>query len=56
MFSLTMQTDNDAFSEHEPDEVARILKEIAYKLEGGETNGDCRDINGNAVGAWVLTQ
>lgn len=55
MFKLSIKTDNAAF--HEGDagqEVARILKEIAKKVESGHTGGNARDGNGNTVGTWSL--
>ena len=55
MFKLTIDTDNAAFG-GEPyelhEEVARILKEVAAKLqERGPTDGFAlHDLNGNDVG------
>lgn len=57
MFKVTMNTDNDAFQGDSPSlnhEVARILRDIAKKLEQGATGGNCRDSNGNTVGTWSL--
>ena len=56
MFNLTIKTDNAAFQEGQPaDEVARILREIAGKLEEGDSNGPAFDSNGNTVGTFTLT-
>ena len=35
-------------------EIVRILREIAYNIERGDTGGVCRDFNGNTVGTWSL--
>jgi hypothetical protein len=38
-------------------EFARILREIASRIEeDGDTEGLCRDINGNSVGSWKVTK
>lgn len=36
-------------------EAARIIRDAATKVEGGREAGVCRDINGNNVGNWSLT-
>lgn len=54
-FKLKIKTDNAAFAEDGnggKNEVARILREIAEKLEAGYDVGSARDINGNKVGEW----
>lgn len=56
-FKLKIKTDNAAFAEDGNDgknEVARILREIADKLEDGCDVGFPRDINGNKVGEWSI--
>lgn len=57
MFTLTIRTENDAFGEDAETrayEVARILREIARKLEAGDDDfghyRTLRDSNGNDVG------
>ena len=64
MFTLRIETDNAAFYDDAGKkaplhEVARILREVANEVES-----DCnsfgrkvsfRDINGNAVGEWRIT-
>ena len=53
MFKLQMDTDNAAFGDDDKGpEVARILREIAERIEDGDESGTCRDINGNTCGAW----
>jgi hypothetical protein len=57
-FKLKIKTDNAAFTEDGNDgknEVARILREIADKLEQGYEVGSPRDYNGNKVGEWSMT-
>lgn len=55
MFKLTIETDNASFEEYPLDEIARILKECAGNLEGGERMGNLRDGNGNTVGHYKFT-
>lgn len=48
---LRITTENDAFQGgNGPAEVARILRRLADRIEGGETSGNLRDVNGNRVG------
>lgn len=67
MFSLSFRTDNAAFCAPDDSkfpeidgraatatEVARILREVAKRLERGELEGAARDLNGNTVGAFEL--
>jgi DNA-nicking Smr family endonuclease len=50
-FTLKIDCDNAAFDDNEADEVARILRSIADKLEHGQTNfPNVFDIHGNTVG------
>ena len=61
MFTVKIDTDNDAFQEgdedsyHAPcDEICRLLRELADRLEGGmvETT-PLYDSNGNCVGHGI---
>jgi hypothetical protein len=54
MFSLTIETDNAAFDPDAGAELARILAELAGKLDPlpGPASGRLRDVNGNTVGRW----
>lgn len=58
MFKLEFATDNAPFEgEARRDECARILREIADKLENGSQDGaKVYDLNGNAVGRWSLSE
>jgi hypothetical protein len=49
MFTLKIETDNAAF-EDGSFEVARILREVAKRLDRGETDGRVQDVNGHTVG------
>lgn len=58
MFTLTINTANDVFADGDaPLEVARILKALASRLEDGcaTESGPLKDVNGNHVGVWSLT-
>lgn len=64
MFKVKFRTGNAAFHDDYGDtaydlyvmqrESARIIREIADKLEKGFDCGNCMDINGNKVGEWSL--
>lgn len=45
---------DDAFVDAPREEVARILRELAKKIEDGHGEGGVHDINGNKVGSWVI--
>ena len=49
-FTLNIDCNNAAFEGDTDAEVARILKEVAEKIEGGASSGTISDINGNRVG------
>jgi len=61
-FSVKIHYDNAAFCADEDDEglhevakraeIARIIREVAERLDRGYDYGLCRDINGNFVGRW----
>jgi hypothetical protein len=52
---ITIETVNAAFEENDNAEVARILRELADKLESGQNPERLRDINGNNVGTVIIT-
>ena len=55
MFKLKFKTGNAAFVDDTARlESARILREIADKMDDGFERGACRDYNGNTVGEWEL--
>jgi hypothetical protein len=44
---------NAAFDDNgKSGEIARILRDVAAKLETGRYEGNALDINGNTVGMW----
>ena len=56
-------TDNAAFCDQDTGEnteqtvateCARIVRDIADKIDAGQTSGPCVDFNGNTVGRWSL--
>lgn len=54
-FTVTIDTDNAAFDGDDCGaELARILREIAQKVEDGADEGNAFDINGNRVGSFEL--
>ena len=59
--NLQMNMDNAAFNEcGNGPEAARILRELADRIECDQLSthddGRLRDINGNSVGAWEVTE
>ena len=53
MFRIEIETGNDAFADHAPSEVARILRDLADKLDychGLPSHASLHDANGNKVG------
>lgn len=55
-FRLTFNMDNEAFAGDGCDEAARILREVANKVEAGRTEGSIMDANGNNVGTWEVSE
>ena len=52
-FTLTIDCDNAAFEDLPGGEVARLLREVAAKLDRFDGNrGKIVEENGNSVGAW----
>lgn len=54
MLRVKIDTDNDAFVGNGAEEVARLLRIIAKKIEGGALDGSVRDCNGNKCGSFDL--
>ena len=60
MLRLEIKTDNAAFSEDEVltiegrYEVARLLRDVAMKIENFHESGKIMDVNGNCCGEWNL--
>lgn len=52
--SLDLNSNNAAFEDSGEFEVARILRDVADRIESGSTEGRLRDVNGNNVGSWFL--
>lgn len=61
MFRLQIETGNAAFDDAPASEIARILRDLAGRIEcdGIPPKGDCwhlRDVNGNRVGTACETR
>ena len=56
MLKLKINTENQAFDQAEGQEVARILRDLADRLENLDKLQECqlplRDLNGNTVGYY----
>lgn len=56
MLKIEFETDNAAFGDgNGPYETARILRQIADRIEAGATEGGAHDYNGNRVGKWSVS-
>lgn len=56
-FHLHITAENAAFGEEPAGEIARILREVANRIEAGENIDKYRnlhDLNGNVVGVFAL--
>jgi len=54
MLNLSFDTGNAAFAESGPYEAARILRDIAARIENGKRSGKVFDLNGNSIGQWSV--
>jgi hypothetical protein len=54
-FTVTIECDNDAFSDDPADEIVRLLEDIVEWLQAGRTEGPLIDYYGNTVGHYELT-
>lgn len=56
-FTMKINMDNAAFDRGDGRELARLLREAATRLaDVGESDGTLRDINGNTVGSWEISE
>lgn len=55
MFRLNLETGNAAFDDDHLTEIARILRDVADKVEHGTNSGKVFDLNGNSVGEFVFS-
>jgi hypothetical protein len=58
-FTLSFNTDNDAFYDDENGEIARILRDLADRIDRGDIASQHRnasDRNGNIIGTYVLKE
>ena len=58
-FTLSFSTDNDAFYDDENGEIARILRDLADRIDRGDIaflHRNILDGNGNIIGTYVLKE
>jgi hypothetical protein len=53
MFTLTINTGNEAFFQDAGEEISRILRLVAKQASDGYYSGRINDSNGNHVGDWA---
>lgn len=56
MFQIYFDTSNAAFDGLPNMEIARILREIAEKVDSGSLEGIIRDLNGSRVGEFEAVE
>lgn len=54
MLRVQIDTDNDAFAGNGEQGVARLLRNVAERVEDGQLDGVILDINGNRCGSFDL--
>ena len=54
MLRVKIDTGGDAFAGDGAREVARLLRNVADRVEDGQLDGQLMDINGNRCGAFDL--
>ena len=54
-FQLTISLDNDEAVTFGPDALAGYLRDVASHVQAGYGNGRVRDISGNTIGAYAIT-
>ena len=54
VMKIVFSTENAAFEDYREGETARILCEVARKIEGGSTSGKVVDANGNTIGSYEI--
>lgn len=54
-FQLTMSLDNDDAVQGGPDAIAGYLRDVASHVQAGYGNGNVRDVNGNTIGRYDIT-
>lgn len=55
-FELSINMDNEAFTDDPNGELAYILESVVMSLKLGSTGGNVRDINGNRTGKWSIAE
>ena len=55
-FTLTMNLDNDDAVQGGPDAIAGYLRDVASHVQAGYGTGNVRDVNGNTIGQYAITE
>lgn len=56
MFTVKINTDNDAYTDSPEYEIASNLEAIVEDLKFGSRSGRIMDHNGSSVGTWELSE
>ena len=54
-FTLTINTENDAFKTNPEIEMTVLLQDVIDRINDGHVQDLCVDSNGNVVGRWKFT-
>jgi len=57
-FTLQINMNNDAFADYPITELVECVKEVAENIELSNSlnqHGNIKDINGNTIGKWEIT-
>lgn len=54
-FQLTISLDNADAVDRGPDAIAGYLHNVASRVQAGYGNGTVRDLNGNTIGQYAIT-
>lgn len=54
-FSVTIEADSGSVAQAPEREIARMLRMIADRIEGGSSGSELVDKNGDEVGDWELS-
>lgn len=55
-FTLSVEMRGDALTEAPATELARMIREVADRIEGGDLEGLMKDVNGNSYGLFGFGQ
>ena len=55
MLTITFETENAAFEGDKLREIAKMVRQVAEKIEAGRDSGKIMDVNGNSIGTFDVS-